>query len=100
MRVDVTMGCTGLLIVSDSYYPGWRAQLDGNSTPIWKVNTVIRGIVVPAGHHQVVMRYRPLSVYGGLVLTILGFAIAIVLQRRKEADSIDLLTDSTSLSSL
>jgi hypothetical protein len=91
VRVDVAMACTGLVIVSDSYYPGWRAQVDGKSATLWKVNTVIRGVVVPAGKHQIVMNYRPLSVYLGLALALAGFTTAIILQRRKEPDGINLL---------
>ncbi|MBZ5584721.1 MAG: YfhO family protein [Acidobacteriia bacterium] len=84
VRVKVEMACRGLLVVSDNWYPGWTAQVDGRYQGIWKVNTVIRGVVVPAGRHEVVMRYRPLSVYFGLALTILGLLAAVVLQRRPE----------------
>ena len=85
------MACTGLLVVSDNWYPGWRAQVDGRYEGIWKVNTVIRGIVVPAGKHEVVMRYLPFSVYFGLTCTFLGLAGAVVLQRRREKAGADCL---------
>jgi hypothetical protein len=91
VHVDVAMECTGLVIVSDSYYPGWRAQVDGKSATLWNVNTVIRGVVVPAGTHHIVMNYRPVSVYLGLVLALAGLTAAIVLQRRKEEDGLNLL---------
>jgi hypothetical protein len=85
VQVDVEMGCKGLVIVSDNWYPGWSASLDGNSAKIWKVNTVIRGVVVGAGRHRVTMHYRPLTVYFGLVTLVLGLAGAVFLQRRHEA---------------
>ena len=91
VRVAVDMSCTGLLVVSDSWYPGWRAEVDGTPVDIWKVNTAIRGVVVPAGRHTVTMRYRPLSVYLGLICTLAGLAGAIVLQNRREKDGADLL---------
>jgi uncharacterized membrane protein YfhO len=59
--------------------------------PIWKVNTAIRGVVVPAGAHTVTMTYRPMSVYLGFVCMLAGIAGAIVLQRRREEDGPDLL---------
>jgi hypothetical protein len=96
VRIDVEMACTGLLVVSDNWYPGWRAQVDGRYEGIWKVNTVIRGVVVPAGRHEVVMRYRPFSVYFGFALTLLGLAAAVVLQRRREPDRADYLNKSSS----
>ena len=91
VRVDVEMACKGLLIVSDNWYPGWRAEVDGQAAEIWKVNTVIRGVVVNAGKHTVAMRYRPLSVYFGFALTLLGLTAAIVLHRRRETDGADTL---------
>jgi len=95
-RMNVELACTGLLVVSDNWYPGWTAQVDGRYVGIWKVNTVIRGIVVPKGKHQVVMRYQPFTVRFGLVLTVLGFAAAVVLQKRREQDGADYLSKSSS----
>jgi hypothetical protein len=91
VRVRVYMACRGMLIVSDNNYPGWRATVDGQSARIWEINTALRGVVVEAGSHEVTMRYRPASVYFGLALTLLGLAGAIVLQRRPEADGLDLM---------
>lgn len=89
--VDVEMACKGMVVVSDNYYPGWHAAVDGNAAEIWKVNTVIRGVVVGPGKHKVTMTYRPFSVYCGLLCTVLGVGAAIVLQRREEKDGADLL---------
>jgi len=91
VRVDVEMACKGMLVVSDNWYPGWHAYIDGNSAAIWKVNTVIRGVVVGPGKHTVTMNYRPFSVYFGLFCTLLGLGAAIVLQRRREEDGPDVL---------
>jgi hypothetical protein len=84
VQVNVEMGCKGLVIVSDNWYPGWDAAVDGKPVGIWKVNTVIRGVVADKGKHQIVMRYRPFSVYFGLVCLLLGLSAAVFLQRRKE----------------
>jgi uncharacterized membrane protein YfhO len=70
--------------VSDNDYPGWHAEVDGKSAPIWNVNTVIRGVVVGPGRHQLAMKYRPFSVYFGLFCTLAGLAVAVFLQRRNE----------------
>ena len=91
VRVDVEMACKGMLVVSDNWYPGWRAQIDGNPAEIWKVNTAIRGVVVGPGKHAVTMSYRPFSVYFGLVCTVLGLCAAIVLQRRREDNGADVI---------
>jgi hypothetical protein len=94
LQVDVRMSCRGLLVISDSWYPGWRAQVDGKSADIWKVNAAIRGVIVPKGRHTVTMKYRPFSVYFGFLCTLVGLAGAIVLQKRPERDGPDLLWTS------
>jgi hypothetical protein len=93
--VNVEMACKGLLIVSDNWYPGWRAEVDGRPAEIWKVNTVIRGVVVNAGKHNVAMRYRPFSVYFGFAFTLVGLGAAIVLGRRRETDGEDTLAGAS-----
>jgi Bacterial membrane protein YfhO len=92
VRVDVEMACKGMLVVSDNWYPGWHAYIDGNAAEIWKVNTVVRGVVVGPGKHTVTMSYRPFSVYFGLLCTLLGLGAAVVLQRRKEEDGADVMS--------
>jgi hypothetical protein len=91
VRVEVEMACRGMLVVSDNWYPGWHASIDGNAAEIWKVNTAIRGVVIGPGRHTVTMNYRPLSVYLGLACTLLGLGAAIVLQRRRESDGVDVI---------
>lgn len=91
LQVSVEMACKGLLVVSDNWFPGWHAAVDGQSAEIWKVNTAIRGVVVPAGRHTVTMNYHPFSVYFGFLCTLFGLAGAIVLQRRRESDGPDIL---------
>lgn len=87
VQVGVEMACKGLVIVSDNWYPGWDAWVDGKSAKIWKVNTVIRGVVVERGKHQVVMKYRPFTVNFGFACLLLGLAAAVALQWRGEEDN-------------
>jgi hypothetical protein len=75
------LACDGLLVISDSYYPGWVAAVDGKSTPIEPVDIALRGIAVPAGSHEIVMRFHPRSVYLGTVLTLTGVLGALALAR-------------------
>ncbi len=79
----------GLLVLSEVYYPGWRATVNGAPAQIHKVNGLLRGVVVPAGESQVTLSFAPRSVLLGAVLsglTLLGtMALSVVLwikQRR------------------
>ena len=65
-----------LLVLSDLMYPGWRAYVDGEITPIYETNGLFRGVVVPAGSHRVEMRFNPLSLRLGL--GTLGMACLIM----------------------
>ena len=70
--VDVTMACTGMLVASENIFPGWRATVDGAPAELHAAYTVFRGVVVPAGRHQVEMRYRPLWLYAGALFSVLS----------------------------
>ena len=62
-RLDLRVVAAGntLLVVADAWHPGWRAYLDGESTPMLRTNHAFRGVAVPAGEHLVEMRYEPFS---------------------------------------
>jgi hypothetical protein len=70
------------LYVSDTYYPGWRAYVDGKETKIYRANLAFRAIEVPKGKHTVVFNYVPMSFSIGLCLTIFGILLCIWLWRR------------------
>jgi hypothetical protein len=75
--VKATLACKGMVIVSDTFFPGWKADVDGQPAEIHEVNGAMRGVVVPAGQHTVTMKYRPLSVYLGALLTLLGISAVV-----------------------
>ena len=53
IRIQVNASADRLLVLSDSYYPSWRATIDGEDTKIYKTNYAFRGVVVPEGDHTV-----------------------------------------------
>lgn len=69
------------LYLSDTYYPGWRAYVDGKETNIYRANMAFRAIEVPKGRHTVVFKYVPMSFYIGLVLTLVGIVLCAALWR-------------------
>ncbi len=58
------------LVLSDVFYPGWQATIDGQPTKIFQTNYVQRGVQVPAGEHVVAYRFAPLSFKLGAGITL------------------------------
>jgi hypothetical protein len=76
----------GLVVLSELFYPGWRATVNGEPAEIHAVHHALRGVVVPHGESRVALDYAPMSIRIGGVLTLLSFfAIipALVAYRRK-----------------
>lgn len=71
VRIQVNAPSAGITVLADTDAPGWTAWIDGQRTPILRVNGLFRGVATPAGPHTIEMRYRPWSIYGGLATTLL-----------------------------
>jgi hypothetical protein len=81
-----------LLVLLDSYYPGWKATVNAVSTPVIAANFVYRGVKLQPGRHRVTFRYEPKSfVFGAAIsagaASILGFVWVAGLVRRSKAPS-------------
>ena len=72
----------GWLVLADTWYPGWAAELDGQAIESYPANGVMRSVWIPAGQHTVVFRYLPITVPFGLALTIFGLAAFAILRRK------------------
>lgn len=64
----------GLLVLSDTYYPGWKAEVDGIETPIHLVNMCYRGVVVPEGARSVRFVFASTRVTVGLYISLFALA--------------------------
>jgi len=74
-KVLVNHDGDGLLFVSDSYYPGWKAYLDGKETKIYRANYTFRAVFVPKGKHTINFIYEPESFKIGLVISLASLAL-------------------------
>ena len=74
--LEAELQCRGLVILSETYFPGWHASIDGKESEIYDVDGMARGVVVDRGKHTIVMNYRPWSVMVGAAMTLLGTLIA------------------------
>jgi Bacterial membrane protein YfhO len=80
----------GLLVFSDSYYPGWVAEIDGREETIYRTNLTQRGVTVPGGSHTVKFKFVPKTVTYGIGTTmgaLLLFVVLIFFNRHKKYES-------------
>lgn len=90
IRLKVEADEPALLVLSEVYYPGgWMARVAGEPTPIHEVNTILRGVMVPAGTHEVTLDFEPPDVRQGqwisrlaLLLIVFGFIPEAVMKLR------------------
>jgi len=65
----------GLLFISDSFYPGWKAFIDGKETKIYRANYAFRAVFLPSGKHTVRFIYDPLSFKIGTAISLIALVV-------------------------
>ncbi|MCL4804086.1 MAG: YfhO family protein [Anaerolineae bacterium] len=78
VSLRVTSDVPGLLVLTDAYYPGWEATVDGRPATIVKSDVMFRGVFIDSGEHEVVFRYRPQTVRVGAWLSAMGVGLLII----------------------
>ncbi len=73
LTLATTSSADGVLVISEVYANGWRAWVDGVETPVLPAFHALQGIALPAGEHEVILRYDPLSLRVGMWISGLAF---------------------------
>jgi Bacterial membrane protein YfhO len=70
----------GFGVFSDIYYPaGWKAYIDGKEVPIIRVNYLLRGLVIPAGKHDIDFKFHPDTYFLGQKISFISSLLIIVI---------------------
>ncbi len=91
ITVRATLEQPGVLILSEVWYPGWEARIDGQPVPIYRADGLLRAVYLQPGTHTIAFSYTPWTVKAGLALSALGWVAFIsvgVSEWRKQARSI------------
>jgi len=72
--VETTGEGDGWLVLTDAWYPGWRATVDGAPVEIMRADVLFRGVLVPAGQHRVEFTYAPMSFLVGVGMSVMALA--------------------------
>ncbi|MBI5695195.1 MAG: YfhO family protein [Nitrospirae bacterium] len=81
MELDVSSPANSFMVISEVWYPGWKAYVDGKETQVYRTDYALRGIAMPAGEHKVVMEFSPATfkVGAAMSITALLFLAGVVL---------------------
>ncbi len=79
IALDVETSAHGILVLSEVYYPGWRAYVDGTETRIHKADHALRAVEMEAGSHRVEMVYDPLSLKLGIAISVAAVVLVLCL---------------------
>ncbi len=77
IQIDVTTSRPGYLVLSDSWYPGWTALVDGQPAEIHRADHILRAVTVGPGHHTVTFQYQPMSFAIGAIVSAASLLAAI-----------------------
>lgn len=77
--VDVETAAPGILVMSETAYPGWSATVDGRPAPLLRANYAFRGVALDAGRHRVELRFRSWPAEAGILLSTLGVVSLLAL---------------------
>ena len=81
ITLAVASSTPGLLVLSELWYPGWQATVNGGPEPVLLANRALRAIPVPGGQSTVVLRFTPFSWRLGLAAGGLGVFLLLLLAR-------------------
>jgi hypothetical protein len=70
---------SGYLVLAEAWYPGWRATVNGAPSGVFPINGWMRGVVVPAGHSEVVFAFHSRFLAAGFAVSLASAAVLLAL---------------------
>lgn len=67
-----------LLVLSDTYYPGWVVTINGQPAELLVVDYLLRGVVVPEGEHLIEFTFRPKSLQRGVIISLITLVVSLI----------------------
>ncbi|MFH1825347.1 MAG: YfhO family protein [Candidatus Firestonebacteria bacterium] len=90
--IEVNTDNNSMLVLSEVFYPEWKASLDGQETKIYPAYGLFRAIYVEKGKHNITFFYKPTSFIIGVIITIMAVIIALSIMvleiKRKRYDKV------------
>jgi hypothetical protein len=77
IKLNTTTGAAGLLVLSEVYYPAWKAYVDGEPVPLLRADHLLRAVPIPAGEHLVELRYESSALKAGAAISLIAYAALV-----------------------
>ena len=79
ITVEYETESPGFLLLTDSYYPGWEAKIDGEEVPIYRADHIFRAVFVMSGRHTVTFRFaQPLFWLGVAIAGVTALGLVVI----------------------
>jgi hypothetical protein len=79
IRLQTNTGAPGLLMLSEVYYPAWKAYVDGRPIPLYNADYMLRAVPVPPGDHTVELRYESPALSAGTAVSLVFYVALFAL---------------------
>jgi len=79
LALDVYTPSDGLLVLSEVYYPGWQATVDGAPAAIYRTQYTLRGLPLHAGEHHLELTFRPVTFTFGAIISAATLSATLAL---------------------
>lgn len=102
LELTTDPSCRGLLVTAEVYYPGWDVYVDGEKKEVLQTNLVFRGVLLDGGQRTVEFRFRPRSLYAGIIVSLMtvGFllmyfaGLLLIGRRKKRGEELEALDNN------
>lgn len=78
IAIDATTSHDGILVLSEMFYPGWKAYVDGAAAEVLQTDYNLRGLFVRAGNHTVTLQFEPTSFRIGAWISLASLSLVIL----------------------
>jgi hypothetical protein len=68
--IEIDAAGPSIVVLTDTFFPGWDAEVDGHPVPILRANGLVRAVAVEGGRHNLAFFYRPRSFRWGLLISL------------------------------
>lgn len=78
ISIELETNTSGYLVLADTYYPGWKAYVNGVKTPILKANYFQKAVRVSAGKHRIIFKYDPITFKIGIIISLITLILVCI----------------------